>query len=837
MSERFWESSLQALLSSLEASPEGLSNDEAAARLARYGPNLAAGAPANGQVREFVGFLANPLVLVLLIAALLAAGLGEVLDAAIIGSILLASALLNFLQTYRSGRAAETLRRSVVATARVLRQGECRSLPVAQVVPGDVFLLSAGDVVPADGRLIEAKDLFIDQAALTGESLPAEKHAEGPAGPTLDAAANAVFAGSSVISGTARALAVLTGGRTEFGAIAAELDRRPPPTEFESGMAAYSMLILRLIMGLVLVVFLGLALVRHDPLEALLFSIALAVGLTPEFLPMILTVTLTRGAMRMAKKRVIVKQLQAIENFGSLDVLCSDKTGTLTEGAIVLERYVDPLGQAEPEVLRAALLNSTFETGIRSPLDEAILKRAPEVALGAGIKRDELPFDFHRRRLSVVVALDERILLVTKGAPEAVLPICDRYRLQGAELPLDAEAAERILGTFEGLSREGLRVLAVAERTVPDRARYTLEDEAGLVLVGFAAFLDPPREGVEETLKALASDGIRVVILTGDNEWVTRQICRQVGLDASEVVLGSELDRISPSALPRLVERVNVFARLTPEQKDRVVRALKAAGHVVGYLGDGINDAPSLRVADVGISVQSAVDVAKEAAPIILMDKSLSVLHQGVLEGRRSFANVIKYVMMGTSSNFGNMFSMAGAALVLPFLPMLPMQILLNNLLYDVSQLALPGDRVDPEAVRHPRRWNILFIRRFMVHLGPLSSVFDFLTFGLLLGVFHASPGLFRTSWFLESLLTQTLVVFIIRTRFAPWQSRPSRGLVLSVGLIAAIGLCLPYTPLAGYLGFEPLPSGLLAALLTLTIGYLALAEGLKRHFYRTIAP
>lgn len=835
MQERYWQSPLSALLSSLEASPEGLSEAEAALRLRRFGPNLPTGQKADGRLQQFIGFFANPLVLILLVAATLAASVGEVLDALIIASIILASVLLNFVQAYRSNQAAETLRRSVATTLQVVRSGIAREVPVEQVVPGDVFLLAAGDVVPADGRLLEAKDLFVDQGALTGESLPAEKHAEAPAGPGLDQADNAVFAGSSVVSGTARAVAVHTGRSSELGGIAAELTRRPPPTEFERGMTAFSLMILRIILALVMTVFLALALLRHDPLEALLFSIALAVGLTPEFLPMILTVTLTQGAMRMARKRVVVKQLAAIENFGSIDVLCSDKTGTLTEGAIVLERYVDPFGADDPGVLRAAVLNSMFETGIRSPLDAAILKRASEIDVGSCLKRDEIPFDFHRRRLSVVVDVAGRPMLITKGAPEAVLPICVRYRARGSEAALDPEARDRIEATFRQLSMDGLRVLGIAERAVADQKVYTVADEADLVFVGFAAFLDPPREGVAETLRALAADGIRVVILTGDNEWVTRKICREVGLDGTEVVLGSELDRVSPEALPRLAERVSIFARLAPEQKDRVVRALKSAGHVVGYLGDGINDAPSLRVADVGISVQSAANVAKEAAPIILMDKSLGVLHEGVLEGRRSFANVIKYVMMGTSSNFGNMFSMAGAALVLPFLPMLPMQILLNNLLYDASQIALPGDRVDAEAVGHPRRWNIRFIRSFMVHLGPLSSVFDLLTFGLLLGVFHASAGLFRTGWFLESLWTQTLVVFVIRTRFAPWLSRPSRGLVASVGVVLAIALALPYSPLAPYLGFEPLPPLLVLAILAMTVLYLALAEGVKRAFYRSV--
>ncbi|MBO9542000.1 magnesium-translocating P-type ATPase [bacterium] len=835
MTEPFWLQPLTGLLASLDAGPDGLTEQEARSRLSRVGPNLPARAERAGVLRQFFDRFANPLVWILLAAAIISGAFGEALDAAIIVTIVLASVLVDFFQSYRSQRAAEALRHQVGIRVEVLRDGRCRTIPATEVVPGDVFLLSAGNMLVADARLIEAKDLFVDQAALTGESLPAEKRAVDLSGEAvgLDEAVNAVFAGTSVVSGTARAIAVKTGTATAFGDIAAHLAAQPPQTEFERGLAGFSAMILRVVIALVLFVFFVLALLKREPAEAFMFSLALAVGLTPEFLPMIIAVTLSRGAMRMAQKHVIVKQLQAIENFGSIDVLCSDKTGTLTQGVLALTASVDPLGREAPEVLAAAVLNSTYETGIRSPLDEAIL-RAPHPEPAACQKRDEIPFDFHRRRVSVVLDRAGETVLITKGAPEAVLAVSASYREEGRERALDESAREAALATFKRLSEQGLRLLAIAERSIEAKPVYGVEDERDLCLLGFVAFHDPPRADAQAALKALAADGIRVVILTGDNEWVTRHVCEAVGLDARRLMLGRDLERVRESALPWVVERVGVFARVTPEQKIRVLRALKVRGHVVGYLGDGINDAPCLRDADVGISVDSAVDVARAAASIILLERSLAVLHQGVLEGRRSFANVIKYILMAISSNFGNMFSMAGAALLLPFLPMLPMQILLNNLLYALSQLAIPGDRVEPEALLKPRRWDVRFIQRFMVVLGPISSIFDFLTFWLLLWAFRATAPLFHTAWFVESLLTQTLVVFVIRTSRSPFRHPAGRGLRLSVFGICAIAVLLPYSPLARALGFTPLPLSLLLSILGITAAYLLLAELAKRQFYRS---
>jgi Mg2+-importing ATPase len=614
--------------------------------------------------------------------------------------------------------------------------------------------------------------------------------------------------------------------------VAAGLAARPPETEFERGTRRFGFLILQVVVFLVLFVFLVNVAFERDLLETFLFSVALAVGLTPELLPMIVSITLASGAVRMARKKVIVKQLAAIESFGSMDVLCSDKTGTLTHGEIAVDRHLDLRGENDETVIRLAALNSAYQTGLRSPMDEAILRHEhPEV--GKHERVDEIPFDWERRRVSVIVRDGGQRLLVTKGAPESVLPACTAVEVAGAVARLDAAALATAETLFRRLGADGYRVLAVAYRPVPEQAGYSVNDERELIFVGFAAFLDPPHEGVAETLRALRADGVEVKIITGDNELVTLKICREVGLDGGAVVLGEEIERMSDPALGAVAERTRVFARVSPIQKNRIVRALHARGHVVGCVGDGINDAPALRSADVGISVQNAVDVARDAADIILLEKRLSVLHDGVIEGRRSFGNIMKYVLMGTSSNFGNMLSMAAASLFLPFLPMLPLQILLNNFLYDCSQVPIPSDRVDATYMQKPKRWNIAFIRRFMLLIGPLSSLFDFLTFAVMLGVFHAGPALFRTGWFVESLATQTLVIFVIRTADRPWRSRPSRGLAWGVGACAAVGALLPFTPLGLWLGFVPLPPLFFAFLVATVLTYLGLIELAKRWFYR----
>jgi P-type Mg2+ transporter len=812
----------------------GLSGDEARARLAQYGPNEFV---TRGRLplAELFGLFTNPLALVLIGAAIVSAVVGDPTGAGIIIAVVLISAAINFAQTFRSHRAMQRLREGVAPTATVLRDGRWEELLRREVVPGDVIRLCAGDLVPADSRLLSGRDLHVQQAALTGESLPAEKEAVAnrpPAAPLHPDDCDAVFLGTSVVSGTATALVVATGRATAFGEIAARLAERPPETEFERGTRRFGLFITQTVIVLVFFVLLVNAALRRDPLESLLFAVALAVGLTPEFLPMITAVTLAQGAVRMARRKVVVKHLAAIQNFGSMDVLCSDKTGTLTKGEMELVRVTDPFGQPSERPLALAYVNSFHETGIKSPLDAAILRRVPFDA-GAYRKRDEVPFDFERRRLSVVVEGPDGRLLITKGAPEGVARCCSRLESGGKPLPFDEPARDRFAAVCAELCGQGYRLLAVAVRAVPEQDAYRIADEADLTLVGLLAFLDPSREDASGAIHALRREGVRVVVLTGDNDLVATHVCGQVGLDGRRVVLGDEVDRMGDVALGAVAEEVNVFARMSPAQKNRVIRALKARGHVVGFLGDGVNDAPSLHAADVGISVSSAVDIAKDAAEVILLEPGLGVLHRGIREGRQAFGNVMKYLLMGTSSNFGNMLSMAAATVFLPFLPMLPTQVLLNSLLYDLAQLTIPTDHVDASYVHKPRRWDIGVIRRFMLFIGPVSSLFDFLTFFVLLKVFAAPEALFHTGWFVESLATQTLVLFVIRTGGNPLRSRPSRPLMFTVVAVVIVGLVLPYTPVAAPLGFVPLPGAYLAFVAGATAVYLILVEVVKRRVLR----
>lgn len=823
-------SPLSVLLGQLRTSQRGLTSDEARRRLTETGPNEPAPPRRGATLLHFFLFFANPLVVILLIASLISGILGDRVNASIIALIVVLSVLLNFVQTYRSQRAADRLREGVAPTATALRDGEWVEIPRRDLVPGDVIRLAAGDLVPADARLFEARDFHIQQAALTGESLPVEKEAiDVPPGahPTAEAR-NLVFMGTSVVSGAAVALVGATGQATAFGDIAARLMTRPPETEFERGTRQFALLIMRTVLFLVLFIVIASLALRRPALESLLFAVALAVGLTPEFLPMITAVTLAQGAVHMARRKVIVKHLAAIEDFGSMDILCSDKTGTLTTGEMVLEQCLNPLGQSDGRTFLLAYLNSAHETGIRSPLDAAILHHGQPDVEGYH-KLDEIPFDFERRRVSVVLETPDGPLLITKGAPEGLLQRATVYEVDGRRVSLDTAAEARCRATYEALSARGYRVLAVACRAVARQAAYSVADEEELMLVGYITFADPPMKGVTETLQALRQDGVTVKILTGDNELVARHVCSQVGLDSGHIMLGTHVDRMSDTALATVAERAHVFARVSPAQKNRIILALKSRGHVVGFLGDGINDAPSLHAADVGISVANAVDVAKDAADLILLERNLQVLHNGILEGRKAFANVLKYLLMGTSSNFGNMFSMAGAVLFLPFLPMLPTQILVNNFLYDLAQVTIPTDHVDPDFVRGPHRWNVSIIRNFMVLIGPVSSIYDFLTFYALLAVFHASEPLFHTGWFVESLATQTLVLFVIRTAGNPVRSRPSLPLAATTVLVVLVGLILPVSPLAGPLGFVPLPPTYFVFLGGVTITYLAFVELVKR--------
>jgi Mg2+-importing ATPase len=763
-----------------------------------------------------------------MIAAVISGFIGQLLDAGIIVAMVLIGAGINFYQTYRSKIAIESLRARVAPTATVLRDGRWQEMDRKKLVPGDTIRLCAGDLVPSDARLLVSRDLYVQQAALTGESLPAEKEVSSAEESSTPEARNMVFLGTSVVSGTATAIITTTGRQTAFGDIADRLAARPEETAFDRGLRQFGNLIMRAVVFLVLFLLVVSVVMHRDPLQSLLFAVALAVGLTPEFLPMITSVTLAKGALAMARKNVIVKHLSAIQNFGSIDVLCSDKTGTLTTGDMVLDRAVDPFGAPSNRTFELAWLNSKLETGIKSPLDVAICNLPCSLAEGF-TKCDEIPFDFERRRLSVVVEQANERILITKGSPEGMFPLLSSYERNGQTLAMNDEVLAHCRKTYNDLSSQGFRVLAVAYATVPAKQAYSISDERSLILTGYMAFGDPARVDAAESIAALRRDGVEVKIITGDSDLVSGRICEQVGLQPGKIVLGAELDKMTDAALGHIAEQTTVFARVSPAQKNRIIMALKHRSHVVGYMGDGVNDAPSLHAADVGISVSTAVDIARDAADIILMEPGLQVLHAGILEGRRAFGNVMKYLLMGTSSNFGNMLSMAGASLFLPFLPMLPTQILLNNFLYDMAQVTIPTDNVDAAYVRAPQHWDIKLIRNFMLFIGPISSIYDFLTFYVLLALLHAQEAEFHTGWFVESLATQTLVLFVIRTSGNPFRSRPSRALTATTLGIVLLGIILPFLSLGTRLGFTPLPPVYFAFLAVATLTYLFLVEVAKR--------
>jgi len=834
--EDFWDRPLQELFQQLQATAAGLTTEEASRRLRLYGPNSLVRESRFAALFSFFGFFTNPLVIILVVASGVSLALGEHVGGLIIIAIVLFSVLLNFLMEFQARHAVEEIQKQIAITAAVMRDGREEQLPVAELVPGDIVRLKAGDLVPADARLLDVKDLHVRESVLTGESLPVEKTMSDLSKEKhgVADASNSVFLGTAVQTGIGTAVIVRTGKDTACGEIAQRLAMRPPETEFARGVRHFGMMLTWVTMLLVLFVLLVNIIFHRPVLESFLFSVALAVGMTPEMMPMIITVTLAQGAKRMTKKKVLVKQLAAIEDFGSVDILCTDKTGTLTEGEIVLDRHVDFQGKDNENVLQLIYLNSHFEAGIKSPLDDAILKHQPPSIVGYD-KVDEIPFDFNRKRLSVVVRQADDYLLITKGEAESVFAACETVTIDGVSRPFDDSRRAEAESTLKKLGAEGYRALGVAVLKVEKQDVYSVAAEHAMTLVGFAAFLDPPKEGVLSVLEALKQNGISVVVMTGDNQYVTQKIARDVGLGTDRILIGNQVDTMDDAALAYQGENGAIFARVSPEQKNRVILALKARGHVVGYMGDGINDAPSLHTADVGISVMNGVNVAKDAAKIILLEKDLAVVNDGVVEGRRSFANIMKYIIMGTSSNFGNMFSMAAASLFLPFLPMLPSQILLNNLLYDVSQVSIPTDNVDPAMRQRPKRWQIGFIRQFMMIIGPISSIYDFLTFGVLLWVFHASTNesLFHTGWFVESLATQTLVVFVIRTAANPFKSRPSRPLLISVLAVVAVATVLPYTPFGRLLLFTPPPLSLLGAIAFLALTYLFLVQAVKSWFYR----
>jgi len=824
----------EALFEKLVTSQKGLTDHEARERLSVYGYNEPAKKKKRAVLFEIFSRFLNPLVIVLLVIAGFSLFFGEKISALLVVLMALISVLLSFVQEHRAGREAEKLSEMVRATATVYRNGRAREIPIREIVPGDVVDLFAGDMIPADLRIIFCKDLFINQASLTGESFPVEKTAD-PADPKTQSPAdmtNIAFMGSSVVSGTGLGIAVKTGVATQFGELSRRLASIQIESSFDKGIRSFTWLMIRFMVLLVVVIFAINAFLKGNAIQALLFSLAVAVGLTPEMLPMLVAINLSKGALAMSKKDVIVKRLNSIQNFGAMNVLCMDKTGTLTLDRIVLEKHCDVVRQEDDDVLKLAFINSYYQTGLKNILDRAIL-RHEKLKIENYAKIDEIPFDFSRKIMSVVVGFEGRHMLISKGAPEEIFKRCATYELEGETLEINQMILTDLKEECDRLSAEGFRVLAVAYKNMDvAKERYTKDDEQGLVLKGYIAFLDPPKPTTKKTIEALRRLGIELKVLTGDNELVTRKICIDVGISVMGLATGDAIDKISDEELAELVEVTSVFARLSPLQKERVIRALHRNKHIVGYLGDGINDAAALKAADVGISVNNAVDIAKESADIILLKKSLIVLAEGVTEGRRTFGNILKYIKMGSSSNFGNMISMTGASLCLPFLPMLPIQILLNNFLYDISQIAVPTDDVDDEYLQRSRPWNVGYIKKFMLFFGPISSVFDFVTFGVLLFLFHASPKLFHTGWFLESLITQTLVIYVIRTGKIPFvESRPSPFLMFTSIYIVTIGLLIPFTPLSKYFGFVQPPPLYFAALVCIVAAYLWVVQTVKSKF------
>jgi Mg2+-importing ATPase len=836
----YWSLTPEQLLSALRTSSDGLSPAEAEQRLKQYGLNALKPQRQATALGLFLNQFKSPLVLILIFAATVSVFMGEWTQAIIVLAVVIGSTMLGFVQEYRAGNAVEKLRSQVTIKSSVMRAGKPQMVPSEQVVPGDVALLSAGSLIPADGIVLVANDFFVNQAVLTGETFPVEK-TPGPVSAKAGLAerTNCVFMGTSVGSGTAQVLIMQTGKATVFGQIAQRLSLRPPETEFERGVQRFGYLLTQVMMVMVVIVLAVNIFLAKPPIDSLLFALALAVGLAPELLPAIISITLAHGAQEMAKRGVIVRRLNAIENLGSMDMLCTDKTGTLTEGVVRLDGAVDTEGQPSTAVLRYAYLNAHYQTGLNNPLDEAINTYAQQAGLDISTehKVDEIPYDFVRKRLSVVTANTQgQHTFITKGALETILSICNHVHvgvIHELPLPLDDTRRAGIEQRYSDWSEKGFRVLGVATKTVDGRpASYSRTDESDLTFAGFLLFFDPPKVDVRQTIVDLAKRGVQLKIVTGDNQKVARHVAEAVNLSITGVLTGSALDDMRDEALWHAAERTAIFAEVDPNQKERIILALRKTGHVVGYMGDGINDAPALHAADVGLSVDTAVDVAKEAADFVLLKKDLDILREGIDEGRVTFANTLKYILTTISANFGNMFSMAGASLFLPFLPLLAPQILLNNFLSDIPATTIASDNVDPEWVAKPRRWNTAFIRNYMVLFGLVSSIFDFLTFGVLLYVFRASPEEFRTGWFIESLLTELVIALVVRTRHLFFRSRPGRLLLASTLVVTGITLILPYLPFNSVFGFIPLPPSLMLTMLGLTALYVVVTELAKKYFY-----
>lgn len=833
----FWNLPLESLFKQLASSPKGISTLQAHNNLKIYGRNSLAKKKKNSALVFFVSQFKNPLVLILLFAVLISAFLQEWVDAIIITIIVFGSAILTFAQEYSASNAIEKLQASVQIKCTVLRDGKEAVIPTENVVPGDVVKLSAGSLIPADGVLIEADDFFVNQAVLTGETFPVEK----APGVVVENAAisqrtNTIYMGTSVSSGFGTALIINTGSRTIFGGIAANLNLRPPETNFEHGIRHFGYLLSEIMLLMVIIVF-AIKMLLHDPvIDSLLFAIALAVGMSPEMLPAIISITLAKGAQEMAKRGVIVRRLNAIENFGSMDVLCTDKTGTITQGVVLLDQVLNAQGAADDNILLYAALNAANQTGLVNALDQAIVKKAKseKIALKQYKKREEIPFDFKRKRLSIIVQKgNEAPLFISKGALDPILAVCSKVEIDGKQVRLDRKNLKEIHKKFTDWSSKGYRVLGIATKSADTKKVYRVEDEVNLVFSGFLLFFDPPKKDAAKAISDLAALGVTLKVITGDNHLVANHIASQVGIDVDLIITGSQLNSMSNEALMRVADKADIFAEVDPNQKERIILALKKLGHVVGYMGDGINDASALQAADVGLSVDNAVDVAKQAADFILLENDLGVLQHGIEQGRTTFSNTMKYIMTTTSANFGNMFSMAGASLILPFLPLLAKQILLNNFMTDLPSLTIASDNVDRDMMEKPHHWDIKFIRNFMIVFGLTSSVFDYLTFFTLLVVIKSAEAQFQTGWFIESLLTELAITLIVRTRKSIFKSKPSRLLALSTLGVAVISIAIPYLPFSKYFGFVPLPFWLLIVIFGITFTYAAASELVKYFFYK----
>jgi Mg2+-importing ATPase len=830
----FWTLSVDDALNQLGTSRNGLTQDDAHKRLLRFGANLLKPKSRTDTLTLLINQFKSPLVLILIIAAVLAFFLQDPVNGGIILAIVIASGLLGFWQERGSTMAVQKLMSIVQLKASVLRETTSGEIPIEEIVPGDVVSLAAGDIIPADCLMIESKDLFVDEATLTGETYPAEKLVGILPGETPVAhRTNSLFMGTHVISGSASAVVVTTGLNTEFGKIAEHLKFRPPETEFEHGVKQFGYFLMIVTLVLVMAILAINIYFKRSLLDSVLFSLALAVGLTPQLLPVIISINLSHGAKRMAEQKVIIKRLASIENFGSMNILCSDKTGTLTEGIMRLHSFAGIDGNENEKVLLYAYLNSSYETGYNNPIDTAIrAHKSPDIS--GYHKLDEVPYDFIRKRLTIFVSGKDGNVVISKGTLPDLFSICSQAETGGGIVDLSS-VREKIQAQFEDYNRQGFRVLGIAYRTDITGTTISKDSEKELIFLGFIVLDDPVKQGVAETIKKLKQQGISLKVISGDNRLVTEHISEQVGLSTPRIITGSDLLRISDAALVKQANEVNIFAEIEPNQKQRIIIALKKAGNVVGYIGDGINDAPALHAADVGISVDSAADVAKEAADIVLLEKDLGVLERGVQEGRVTFANTLKYVFMATSANFGNMFSMAGASVFLSFLPLLPKQILLTNLMTDFPEMNIASDNVDPEMVMQPRRWDIKFIRKFMLVFGILSSVFDYLTFGALLLVLHATQTQFRTGWFMESVISASLVVLVIRSRRTILHSRPGKSLLIATLSVVAATLILPFTPLAKVFGFSSLPFSFILVIIGIVAVYIAAAELANKVFHRLV--